>query len=222
MKTQRKSFAKIIAAVGMIVLVFNFTACSDNSPMSSGEENLQSKDNMQIIEFGDDIMSLNKGEASAIVTPEDGGRLLLVQGPAFLSANGIEVSSLEESIDEDSLEIIGFGNNSGVFISLEVLPYSVKDTTKLSLTLDNNSIDMEFGPHGTVFQNPAVLNIIVFGLKLKNVNTETLDVYWDNPETGQWEKMETEQVVVSERWGFIQIRNTNIPHFSRYALAWSN
>ena len=81
---------------------------------------------------------------------------------------------------------------------------------------------MEFGPPGTVFANPALLNIIAVNLNLKKVNLQTLGIYYDNPETGQWQKIASENVVVDKEHGFLRIRNAQIPHFSRYACAWSN
>ena len=58
-------------------------------------------------------------------------------------------------------------------------------------------------------------------LNLKKVNPATLAIYYDNTETGQWEKMEAEQVIVNEKYGFLRIVDGQIPHFSRYAVAWS-
>ncbi len=82
---------------------------------------------------------------------------------------------------------------------------------------------MKFGPAGTVFANPALLNIIGVNLKLKKVNLETLGIYYHNPETGQWQQIDSEyEVIVDKEHGFLRIRDAKIPHFSRYAPAWSN
>ncbi len=56
----------------------------------------------------------------------------------------------------------------------------------------------------------------------KMVNLETLAIYYYNPQTGQWEKIDSENVVVDKEHGFLRIRNAQITHFSRYACAWSN
>ncbi len=85
--------------------------------------------------------------------------------------------------------------------------------------MDKKSFDMEFGPGGTVFANPALLNIIAVNLNFKKINPETLAIYYDNPDTGQWEKINSENVVVDEEHGYLRIRNAQIPHFSRYAVA---
>ena len=44
----------------------------------------------------------------------------------------------------------------------------------------------------------------------------------DNPETGQWGKTDSEDIIVNEKYGFPRIRNAQMPHLSRYACAWSN
>ena len=90
------------------------------------------------------------------------------------------------------------------------------------MTLDDQCVDMEFGPHGTTFLMPVLLNITAVGLDLSEANEETLDLYYDNPDTGQWEKVERENVIITKSTGTLQIVNARIPHFSRYAVAWSN
>ena len=209
----------------MTAFSLNFNACTDQSPLSSTGENPFAQDNVQLIDLGDAFASLNKGEfkVSAVVTPEDGGQLVLIKGKAFKDQEkDFKESGEIEIVDDDSLDIVGFGKKAGFVITLTVLPHSVKDTTELSLIMDKKSFDMEFGPGGTVFANPALLNIIAVNLNLKKVNLETLGIYYDNPETGQWQKIASENVVVDEEHGFLRIRNAQIPHFSRYAVAWSN
>ena len=157
----------------MTAFALNFNACTEQSPLSSTDENPFARDNVQLIDLGDAFASLSKGEfkVSAVVTPEDGGQLVLIKGKAFKEQQkDFKKSGEIEIIDEDSLNIVGFGKKAGFIINLTVLPHSVKDTTELSLIMDKKSFDMEFGPPGTVFANPALLNIIAVNLKLKKVN----------------------------------------------------
>ncbi|MFQ5674309.1 MAG: hypothetical protein ACE5G1_00305 [bacterium] len=221
MKTLKRTFWPAIAAVVLMGLSLNFTACSNNSPLSVTEETFFAKQNMQVIDLGDAVASLNKGKlnVSQLVTPEEGGRLVLFHGDAFKEYTNEEEAQIAE---EDSLDILSFGKKSGFFLSLNILPNSIKEPTKISLSMDKKSFDMQFGPHGTQFQTPALFNLIAVGLKLEKVNTETLDLYYDNPQTGQWERMETAIVRVSKERGALLIRNAQIPHFSRYAVAWSS
>ena len=221
-----KKLSKLaVAGVLMTAFALNFNACSDQSPLSPTDENPFARDNVQLIDLGDAFASLSKGElkVSAVVTPEDGGQLVLIKGKAFKEQQkDFKKSGEIEIVDDDSLDIVGFGKKAGFIVNLTVLPHSVKDTTELSLIMDKKRFDMEFGPPGTVFSKPALLNIIAVNLNLKKVNLETLAIYYDNPETGQWQKIDSENVVVDKEHGFLRIRNTQITHFSRYACAWSN
>ncbi len=225
MKTIKKLYK--LAATGALLTAFalNFNACSEQSPLSSTDESPFAQDNVQLIDLGDAFISLNKGEfkVSADVTAEDGGQLVLIKGKAFKDQQkDFKESGDIEIVDDDSLDIVGLGKKSGFVISLTVLPNSVKETTELSLIMNKKSFDMGFGPAGTVFENPALLNIIAVNLNLKKVNLETLGIYYDNAQTGQWQKINSENVVVDKEHGFLRIRNTQITHFSRYACAWSN
>ncbi len=225
MKAIKKIGRSLIIGIAMAGLAVNFNACTEQSPLSSTDESPFAQDNVQLIDLGDAFASLSKGElkVSAVVTPEDGGQLVLIKGKAFKEQKkDFKKSGEIEIIDEESLNVVGFGKKSGFIVSLTVLPHSVKETTELSLIMDKKSFDIEFGPPGTVFANPALLNIIGVNLKLKKVNLETLGIYYDNPEAGQWQKIASENVVVDKKHGFLRIRNTQIPHFSRFAVAWSN
>ena len=191
MKKVGNFISSLTTAALVTGLALTFNACTEQSPLSSTDENPFAQDNVQLIDLGDAFASLNKGEleVSAVVTPEDGGQLVLIKGKAFKDQKKEFKESGEiEIIDEDSLDIVGFGKKAGFIVSLTVLPHSVQDTTELSLSMDKKSFDMEFGPPGTVFANPALLNIIAVNLNFKKVNLETLGIYYDNPETGQWQK----------------------------------
>ncbi len=225
MKAIKKLSKLAFTSILMTAFALNFNACTERSPLGSTGENPFAQDNVQLIDLGDAFASLNKGElkVSAVVTPEDGGQLVLIKGKAFKDQKkDFKKSGEIEIIDDEDLNVVSFGKKSGFIVSLTVLPHSVKDTTELSLIMDKKRFDMEFGPRGTVFANPALLNIIAVNLNLKKVNLETLAIYFDNPETGQWQKIDSENVVVDKEHGFLRIRNTQIPHFSRYACAWSN
>ena len=73
--------------------------------------------------------------------------------------------------------------------------------------------------------DPEYLNPITiqnYFKPVQNANLETLDIYYDNPETGRWEKVRRKKVIVDKDIGLVKIVNARLPHFSRYAVAWSN
>jgi len=205
MKTIKKLSKLAVTGILMTAFALSFNACSKRSPLSSTDERPFSRDNVQVIDLGDAFISLNKGEfkVSAVVTPEDGGQLVLIKGKAFKDQKkDFKEDGEIEIIDDDSLDIVGFGEKSGFVVTITVLPNSVQDTTELSLSMDKKRFDMEFGPPGTVFSNPALLNIIAVNLNLKKVNLETLGIYFGNPETGQWQKINSENVVWTKSTAF--------------------
>ncbi len=225
MKAIKKLCKLAVTGILMTAFALNFNACSEQSPVSSTDESPFAQDNVQIIDLGDAFASLDKGElkVSAVVTPEDGGQLVLIKGKAFEEEQeDFEEEGELEIFEEDDLDILDYDEDSGFIVSLQVLPNSVQDTTELSLRMNKKSFDMEFGPPGTVFANPALLNIIAVNLNLEEVNLETLAIYYHNSETGQWEKIDSENVILDTEHGFLRIRDAQIPHFSRYAVAWSN
>ena len=206
-------FALIVAAA----LTFNFFGCNGDSPVTPEVETISKQKGMHFIKLGDALTSLNKGflTVSAWVTEKDGGKLEILHGTAFAEGQA------DTTIEGDYTKV-GYGTVSNIKVELDVMPCCIKEDVELSMTLDDQCVDMEFGPHGTTFLMPVLLNITAVGLDLSEANEETLDLYYDNPDTGQWEKVERENVIVTKSTGTLQIVNARIPHFSRYAVAWSN
>jgi len=110
----------------------------------------------------------------------------------------------------------------GLEINLEILPYSLSRDAYISMATDDNyllgDVYVTFGPHGTLFNPPAVLNFKVSGVNLSGVNPDLIDIYYVNPSTGLWELMPRENVIVDAGAGYINIVNAQFSHFSRYAI----
>ena len=227
MKTTKTTSIFLTALLAM-GLTFNFFACSENSPLTPESQEASQQQDLNILVRGDALgsHSLKKSfETSAWVTPKRGGTLFIVLGPDdfvehFEDRNDGEGDDDEE--DDDGFKKANYGTEPGIMVKLRVRRRSVKKRTKLSLTLDDEYVDMQFGPEGLVFKRPALLNIVAIGLDLANANLETLDIYYDNPETGRWEKVRRKKVIVDKDIGLVKIVNARLPHFSRYAVAWSN
>ncbi len=111
----------------------------------------------------------------------------------------------------------------GVSASLRVLAGAVTEDAELTMTMDDEvvlaNLEVVFGPHGTQFDPPAILNIEASGLDLFDVDPASINVYYDNPETGQWEVMPSDSVIVHQNEGYVRVIRARLPHFSRYALA---
>ena len=217
-------------------LIFNSMGC-EYVPVEPEADTTAEQNGFEIISLGPEMASINLGAmtASALVTPEAGGQLVMIFGDVQVENDSVGIytdAGVDSTLDYTDVGIDSlsdpFGNSGtaysslpGIKVELTVLPQSVIAATELVLVLDGLNVDMEFGPDGLVFQNPALLNVTATGLDLSNVNEETLDLYYDNTVTGQWEKVERENVIVTKATGTLQIVNARIPHFSRYAVAWS-
>jgi len=212
MRNITRTFALIVTAG----ITFNFFGCSGNSPVTP-EAGTVSKREMNFIKLGDAITSLNKGSTtvSSWMTTKDGGHLEIVRGAAFAENHA-------DSTIKDDYKTVDYETVSSLKVNLDVMGCCLREGIELSMTLDGQGVDMEFGPHGTTFLTPVLLNITAVGLDLREVNEETLALYYDNPETGQWEKVVNEGIEILKSSVYLRVLNAELPHFSRYAVAWSN
>jgi hypothetical protein len=110
-------------------------------------------------------------------------------------------------------------------ITLQILPKALDKNKNISITLDDEdfvgNMDVVFGAHGTVFAKPAILNVYANGLDFSGVDVAALQIYYYEPDTGSWEPMQAEFIGADAARGEMKIINAQIPHFSRYAVAWS-
>ena len=108
------------------------------------------------------------------------------------------------------------------FISLEILPGSIDQDKDISLNMETTELSggvaVIFEPHGTVFNPSALLNLTAYGVDFSGIDPAAVDIYYDNPETGQWELMPRESITVNAATGYLQVVNAQLPHFSRYAI----
>lgn len=108
-------------------------------------------------------------------------------------------------------------------VSLEVLPGSIEQDTEIEISLETTElvggVAVTFQPHGTIFSTPALLNVEARGVDLSGTNPDAINIYYDNQDTGQWEQMVCDDIIVDVNAGTVKVINARLPHFSRYALA---
>jgi len=107
-------------------------------------------------------------------------------------------------------------------MTLTVLAGAISRDAVLQMGLDDQSFLMSFGPHGITFSPPALLNIEARNVDLSGVNPETLTLYYLDSKTDEWVEMQTAEIIVNQEEGYLKFVDGQIPHFSRYAVAWSN
>jgi hypothetical protein len=108
-----------------------------------------------------------------------------------------------------------------VEIKFRVPPGGISEVCTLSLSLPEDillsEVDLRFGPHGTVFLDPATLLVETEGLDLSGVDPSRVGIYYHNDD-GLWEYIEPIYLDLDIEEGEIEMKCL-IEHFSRYALA---
>ena len=220
----KKQLAALVSASLMTAFTITFNACSEQSPFNPN--NKDGLSNTVLTKPGgggkgpkfvslkgghahfrtDEPVSTILAEASQHVTYTDGGELIL------------EYKGVENPQDGNG--------NLYVKTTLKVFSQTISEDADLVLRmyddLSAGNVDVSFEPHGITYSQPALLNIEVLNADLsglsKGKKSSPLSLYYVNQETGQWERMQTYDIVVNETDGYIKIIDAQIPHFSRYAI----
>ena len=200
MKNFKKFVSTLTSAALLAGLAIHFNACTEQSPMSSPDNQAAETQGLKILKIGDGVTRLNKiVTASQYVTQTNGGELII--------------------------DYKGYEHNNGnvnVKMTLKVFNGSISQDAELMMSLDDQgllgNVDVTFSPHGITFSRPARLDIEAKNLDLSGVNPDDINIYYDNPETGQWEVMQSYAVIVNEANGYVKVIDAKLPHFSRYAI----
>ncbi|PIU45466.1 MAG: hypothetical protein COS95_03750 [Ignavibacteriales bacterium CG07_land_8_20_14_0_80_59_12] len=103
-------------------------------------------------------------------------------------------------------------------MSLRIAPQSISESGWFSIALDDEMLAADFGPGGTAFRTPALLDMTTTGLDLSAVpEGANVHLYWYDPATASWEPMSA-NITVSRSRGKIVCEDGEIPHFSRYGF----
>jgi WD40 repeat protein len=107
-------------------------------------------------------------------------------------------------------------------VTLDISAGAIDNDDDFSLSLETTElmggVSVTFGPHGTIFNQPAILNLTAHGVDFSGVDPNAINIYYDNQETGVWEPMERDDLIIDVNAGTIQVINAQLPHFSRYAV----
>jgi hypothetical protein len=200
METRKRIAATVVTALLTVGLALNFSGCSKENALGPIIEN--EKPDFNILSFGNVQNSLKKTiKVSKNIKKAYGGTLYLSD----------EFETDDEEVDVD--------------IRLKIHPNSIPADDEFLMSIDSDqflaNLDVVFGPHGMKFSKPAELTINIQGLDLSGLDLNTIQVYYDNQDTGQWEMMECDEISIDIDNGEIEVINAKLPHFSRYALAHS-
>jgi len=204
MKQLKATLGPAVAIFCMLVIVFNFSGCSkDFFPRAPKDEviteEVQKPNHPQFLSYGKVLPSLKKTIlVSKYFSEEDGGTL-----------------RLKYKIDTETGDV-------HVNIKLKIHQNSLPGDAEICMSVDNEQfladLDILFGPAGLDFIEPADLDVTVDGIDLSGTDASAIDVYYYDPETDQWNPMNSKKVTVDVDKGTIKVQKAELPHFSRYAL----
>ena len=98
------------------------------------------------------------------------------------------------------------------------IDYSKMVTMEYDEQNNQGFTDLVFGPHGTQFSSPAILEFKVGGVDLTGVDPDKVKFYYVN-DNGHWEEMKVAGIYVSVAAGVVKVSGAKLSHFSRYAVA---
>lgn len=198
----KKISTSLIISFMFAIMAVSFNNCSGNlSPVSPDQEvKVKEQKGIKFLSFGKAPNSLKKiVSVSRYIKRHRGGLLYLDY--AFENADNEEVE---------------------VEIGLKIQRYSIEESNRFTMGIDDEyflaDLDVTFGPHGTQFSIPALLNISIDGIDLTGVDPNATHLYYDNQDTGEWELMECDSIIINIEEGELDVINGKLPHFSRYAI----
>jgi hypothetical protein len=149
----------------------------------------------------------------------DNGEIYLVDP---LTCEGIYIGDTDVDKLHDLSSYIGEVELYYARITLTIPAGSISQDAEVTLTMNTNEIlggvAVTFEPHGTTFSLSVELDIYALGVDLNNVDTQALDVFYDNAEENTWDPMEKDELIIDKINGKVQVKKAKLPHFSRYAI----
>jgi hypothetical protein len=197
MKLIKKELLVTVVLLCFVVLAIGFIGCSKDSPLAPENNLNQTVDvnkQIKLIPWNTSSSSFKKIlSASEWITKADGGTLNI------------------QFNDRLSNSIRGE-------VSLTIDPGAIDWDKNVELSMDDVNLDFYFGPSGTQFAPEARFNLWMSGLDFTNIDPASINLFYFDPMSGNWEAVPNEGVQVNPRHGYIKITNARLPHFSRYAV----
>ena len=197
---------KIINVLLICVLTLLLLSCTENPPTSITDNSAQSMSSAGAITFiplpaSSSLKKEIQISDSKAIDAEKGGKL--------------EVSDTYQ------------GKNGTVTVSakLTILADALPCDETLTMTLGeetlSGAVNVIFGPHGTKFIKPALLNIDAHGLDLSMIPPNAnVQLYYLNLDNNKYELMTVKKTSFDIKQGQIKCQDGQLPHFSRYAFGY--
>jgi len=196
MKNLKKFVSTLTSAAFSIGLILNFAACTNESPLSSQQS-----------ETVKEVVQSNIGPIRLLQV--DKKELTLMKGKTFKKTKKIKAKR------GGTIEVGDrhYGKSRIIFKKND-LPEDMTISFEWAAggTFEGMLNDLEFGPHGLVFNSPVELQLSYKKADLQGIEEEDLKLFYYNEETELWEFIGGE--VDDKKKTVIGLLN----HFSRYAI----
>ena len=188
----------------LAALLFILAGCNQDAPIAALDETPQTDRPTAISASGKTIQFLSFTDTRAAAL----SKTTTVQ--TFIQKN-----------QGGSLVLNHFTDAMQAYIQLDVAAGAIDFSKTISMTFDDENYegftDIVFGPHGTQYSTPALLDVIVTGVDLTGVDPNNVHLYYVN-DNGVWEEMIVSSITIDFYNSRVIIIDAQLPHFSRYAI----
>ncbi|MDP3148448.1 MAG: hypothetical protein Q8N83_04880 [Ignavibacteria bacterium] len=200
---------KKLATIPLLLVLFFFGCQKDNSLVPPEQKDSNS---MQKPAW---VLAAEKQGITLIALPKSASPAL---AKAFF-ATSLITHDVNGVVAINDTYLSTANNTVSVNASLSVLANSLAQDATLSMSFDDEYLCFEFGPSGTTFATPAMLNVQVTGLDLSAFGTQTIGhLQYFNESQNEWTLVEADEVSIDVESGTFTCKNGKIPHFSRYGF----
>ena len=200
---------KKLATIPLLLVLFFFGCQKDNSLVPPEQKDSNS---MQKPAW---VLAAEKQGITLIALPKSASPAL---AKAFF-ATSLITHDVNGVVAINDTYLSTANNTVSVNANLSVLANSLAQDATLSMSFDDEYLCFEFGPSGTTFATPAMLNVQVTGLDLSAFGTQTIGhLQYFNESQNEWTLVEADEVSIDVESGTFTCKNGKIPHFSRYGF----
>lgn len=157
--------------------------------------------------------------------------LEIVQLPTNTNITQYKISSTSKFVSRDKEALLETNFNYDTFdkkdvnvnVSLNVPAGALSKDKELSMNINDMIATkyavLQFGPHGSNFNTPVLLNFEAKGLDLSSLESNSIPkLMYYNPDSNMWEEMNSEEIQIDIEKGTFKCINGELPHFSRFGF----
>ena len=182
----KRILKKLMTFVAGISLVFTLSSCENSAPVQPNSTKVRKRTTDELT-------------------------FLKSQNP-FLG-KVFEVSQLITAANGGSIEV---GNEMTGYSRITFNPGDLNADLNVGFWWDSNRFEVEFSPHGSIFNNPVLIRLSYKDADLTGIEEDSLRIWYYHEEEGIWEQAGYE---LNKQLKYVEGTTT---HFSRFAVAWAN